>query len=107
MNRNGEDVMYGGMQKRKFVAESMTAEQARARAAAAAKIKTESELMPVFNKIDEACRNGLFTVDYMGDLSVEALKRLTELGYKYMKIGPPRPMDEEFAPNGIRISWGE
>lgn len=105
MNRNDE--MYGGMQKRKFVAEAMTAEQARARAATAAKIKAESELLPVFAIIDEACRKGLFTVDYMGDLSEAALNRLTELGYTFIKIGPPRPMDEEFAPNGIRISWGE
>ena len=103
MNRNDE--MYGGMQKRKFVAESMTAEQARARAATAAKIKAESELMPVFNKIDEACRNGLFNVDFIGELSSAALERLSELGYEYMKIGPTHPMDEEFVPNGIRISW--
>ena len=105
MNRNDE--MYGGMQKRKFVADSMTAEQARARAAAAAKIKAESELMPVFNRIDEACRNGLFSVDFIGTLSESALNRLTELGYTFIKIGPTHPMDEEFTQTGIRISWGE
>ena len=104
MNRNEE--IYGGTQKRKFVAEAMTAEQARIRAATAAKIKAESELMPVFNKIDEACRNGLFSVDYIGELSSPALARLSELGYEFLKIGPTHPMDEEFAPNGIRISWG-
>ena len=99
------DEMYGGAQKRKFVAETMTAEQARARAEAAAKIKAETELLPVFNKIDEACRVGLYSVDFIGDLSEAALKRLTDLGYEYMRIGPPHPMDEEFAPTGIRISW--
>ena len=99
--------MYGGAQKRKFVAETMTAEQARARTEAAAKIKAETELLPVFNKIDEACRVGLYSVDYMADLSEAALKRLKELGYEYLKIGPPHPMDEEFAPTGIRISWNK
>ena len=102
---NNIDEMYGGAQKRKFVAETMTAEQARARAEAAAKIKAETELLPVFNKIDEACRVGLYSVDFIGDLSEAALKRLTDLGYEYMRIGPPHPMDEEFAPTGIRISW--
>lgn len=102
---NNIDEMYGGAQKRKFVAETMTAEQARARAEAAAKIKAETELLPVFNKIDEACRVGLYSVDFIGDLSEAALRRLTDLGYEYMRIGPPHPMDEEFAPTGIRISW--
>jgi len=103
MNRNEE--MYGGPQKRKFIGEAMTAEQARARTEAAAKIKAETELLPIFNKIDEACRIGMYSVDYTGDLSDAALKRLTELGYEYIKIGPPHPMDEEFSPIGIRISW--
>lgn len=99
------DEMWGAGQKRKFVAESMTAEQARIKALSCAKIKTETELIPLFNKIDEACRNGLFETDFIGDLSEQALTRLKELGYTYYKIGPSHPMDEEFAPNGIRISW--
>lgn len=105
MNRNEE--MYGGPQKRKFAAEAITAEQARAKAATAAKIKAETELTQVFNLIDEACHKGLFSVDYIGNLSDGALKRLLELGYEYMKIGPAHPMDEEFAQTGIRISWAE
>ncbi len=105
MSRNDE--MYGGQQKRKFFGEAITAEQARTRTEAYAKVKAETELLPVFNKIDDACKIGLYSVDYTADLSEAALKRLKELGYEYLKIGPPHPMDEEFAPTGIRISWNK
>ena len=106
MNRVGQvNEMYGGAQKRKFISEAMTAEQARVRALSAAKIKAENELMPIFSRIDEACRNGLFSIDYIGNLSLAATDRLAELGYKCSKIESQQAIDEEIATNGIRISW--
>ena len=97
--------LYGGTQKRKFISETITAEQARVRALSAAKIKAENELMPIFSRIDEACRNGLFSIDYSGNLSVAATDRLSELGYKCSKIESQQAIDEDVATNSIRISW--
>ena len=98
MNNRTVDEMYGGTQKRKFFSETITAEQARIKTATAAKMKAESELMPVFVAIDDACKNGLFTVNYEGDLSKIALDRLSELGYRYLK-------SEDQKPIVIKINW--
>lgn len=99
--------MCSGVQRKKFTDLSVviTAKEAREKTETAIRIKDESYLAPVYNKISDACREGLFTVDFIGELSDSAINRLKELGYECKRIGLPHPMDEEFAPNGVRISW--
>jgi hypothetical protein len=95
--------------KRRFISHDgpLNAKDAKERAISSTKIRIESELADVYQNIYEASGGGLYEIIVHKTLSEEALKRLTELGYKYEKIvsNSSRNHDDEFEQYNYKIIW--
>jgi hypothetical protein len=98
----GMDNVFGDTPKKKFTSEIFSAEDARRKASLAAKMKAEEELIPVFNCIRYACKQGKFEVDYPRNLSTFACSKLKELGYSFIQITLGDYGDDN---KGYRIKW--
>ena len=100
-----DDTKIGGVcPTRKGFFSVINAEEAKKRADNSSKILVESELKEVYDEVYEAAGRGQYEVNINKILTKEALKRLTELGYKYDPIGENR-MDEGFKQYGYKITW--
>ena len=93
------------MKKRYANAAAITAEMARERSDSSNKIKVEEELADVYEKIYDVSGKGEYSTIIHHIISDEAAKHLIELGFEIERVGVSHPMDEEFIPSSIRISW--
>ncbi len=86
---------------------SLSAQDAKERTISSTRIRIESELTEVYQDIYEASGNGLYEVNVYKTLSEGALKRLTELGYKYERFTKQsyKKHDDEFEEYGYKIIW--